>query len=229
MKVLSGLLCASALLLQVTSAARAEEQAGEFREVVALECHDPSPQALELFGKISDLIGYQGRRITYCKTSAVRFAKAEYLQTAIKPHPYIKWKKQPVIEPYIHYNSRYINQMEYLSGTRYSGVAIMAYQIGQLHISEHERAKKLAGMAPEISHHPEYFMALALARMGAKTADLKAAQRVMYSVWNDLYDLRSEERIDEVVQGWRDGGGEAVAMEELAGLSMSVSDDLQIW
>lgn len=229
MKTLPGFLLVVLLALQAMSAAHAEGDSSEFREAGLLDCHPPSAQALEMFDRISGLLGYQGRRITYCKTSEVRFARAEYLQTSIKPHPYIKWKKLAVVEPHIHYNSRYINQMEYLSGTHFSGVAIMAYQIGYLHVAEHERSRKLTGMEVEITHHPEYFMAYVLAKMGATAADLKAAQRVMFSVWNDLYDFRIDERLDEVVLGWRDGGGAAIAMEDLAGLSMSMSDDLLTW
>lgn len=181
------------------------------------ECQPATPYARERLDKVLALLDYKGQPITLCRTSLVPTIVAWARLLSWQPHPYKAWQKVPVTELRISYNPLFMRQMEAGSSNKHLLHAVMAHEVGHLirkHVDVQNPAK---GFKPtwEQNVQADYYSGYILARLGADANGLQSAQLLLYGMWEDLEHPRAMDRINSLVQGWHDAGGEEVTPEML--------------
>lgn len=181
------------------------------------ECQPATPYARERLDKVLDLIVYKGPSITLCRTSLVPTIVAWAKLVSWQPHPYKSWQKVPVTELRISYNPLFMRQMEAGSTNKYLLHAVIAHEVGHLIKKHVDFQNPSRGFKPtwEQNVEADYYSGHILARLGADASDLQSVQLLLYGMWEDLEHPQAMNRIKNLVQGWHDGGGEAVTPEML--------------
>ncbi|OGT22117.1 MAG: hypothetical protein A2V90_04270 [Gammaproteobacteria bacterium RBG_16_57_12] len=191
-------------------------------------CQAPSEYAQTQLQKILDIIT-PAKGIHFCETGDILHARGMLKQTGEVPHPYISWKKVPVLEPFVFYNADLLNQMDSTSGTRFTSLAIIAHEIGAVLKQNNESDKSNVVTLPDEGSVADYYSGYVLARLKADTADMKAAQHVLFSIWNEIHSEKAYQRLQSAVRGWLEGGGVQLAVDDLKQVTPTLYSEVDKW
>lgn len=187
----------------------------------------PSQYALHQFQRTMNVSGYQGSPIylfaSYFVQNAVAASKAIYkpFQPNVLSH----------YERYLIYNPNFMKHMEFSSGSEYTTLSIFAHEIGH-HFYGHADVSNYWGLTLhpwEKETQADYYSGFVLAKLGAQPKDLETTQRLIFSMWPSETHPDSFNRISSIVKGWKDGGGVAVAVDDLMLIYNKITNEMNRW
>lgn len=134
-------------------------------------------------------------------------------------------------ERYIIYDLNFMKDMEFRSGNKFVTLSIFAHELGHHFYRHTDFANPW-----NIFIHPhdkeclaEYYSGFVLAKLGAKPADLEAAQRLFFTMRSSDTHPDSFNRISWIVRGWRYGGGVGNVADSLPSIYAKIMEELKRW
>lgn len=195
------------------------------------DCQPGSPHAAAQLQKVLKTLDYQGKPIGLCRSSLVPGIVSWTKLVGYEQHPFISYQKKPVVELYITYNPTFMDQLESLSRNKYATLALLAHEVGH-HIEQHPAfgaPTEALSWSWQKEADADYYVGQTLARLQADPADLQATQIMLFTLWGDLAHPLALSRIQNLVDGWKSGGGAPVAVEELDSLRAIMMGDMARW
>jgi len=179
-------------------------------------CAPASRHAQQTLEYVTQQLNYQGEAITLCRSTSLPTLAAWSKLLRLEQHPYVNWKKQPITKPYISYNPIHLEQLEQTHGKQIV-YALLARQVGH-HIKEHtDYQTPLAGLDPAPAHTAiaDYFAGFILAKQGLTSAQLAAAQQLIFNLseYPEVTILKQRQKI--LLQGWKRGGGATTILTDI--------------
>lgn len=180
------------------------------------ECGAPSEHAQKRFQEAMRLVGYQGEAIEMCRSAHVPTAVAWTKLQGYKSHPYKTWEKYPVTQVVLAYNPMFMALVE-ATGNRRLLNAVLAHELGHV-IKGHLSYKDVRGALDpswEREIEADYYVGLAMAKMGLAPIDLQEVVVMQFTLWSDINHPDTIKRLQSLVQGWTAGGGKPVDPSDL--------------
>ncbi len=218
MKTTQLMLTCALLLVQLNSHAATAKAENIIDSIKPFDsCMPASAHAQQALKQITELLDYQGEAITLCRSTTIPTMAAWSKLRYMEKHPYISWKERPVTTPHISYNPNYLRQLEEARGEVVTQ-ALLARQVGH-HIKKHtDYQTPLAGLAPTPAQvtTTDYFVGVLLARLGLNGEQLAQAQDALFNLAEQPGEELLQQRQEQLLRGWIEGGGEPTTLPEIA-------------
>jgi len=107
---------------------------------------------------------------------------------------------------YILYNPKFISAINSASGNNWSGISIIAHEIGH-HLNGHTLTNM--GSRPDIELEADEFSGFVLNKLGADLSDAQAALTIAASQKASHTHPAKRDRLAAIATGWRNAGGQA--------------------
>lgn len=111
---------------------------------------------------------------------------------------------------YILYNPKFISQINYASGTNWSGISILAHEIGH-HLNGHTLQK--GGSRPDLELEADEFSGFVLNKLGADKKDAQAAMNVAASQKSSHTHPARKDRLVAISDGWNNASAQIAKTE----------------
>ena len=105
---------------------------------------------------------------------------------------------------YILYNPKFISAINSASGNNWSGVSILAHEIGH-HLNGHTLTNM--GSRPDIELEADEFSGFVMNKLGANLADAQAALAIAASLKASHTHPARKDRLTAIATGWKNAGG----------------------
>ncbi len=218
MKTIQFILACTLLLVQLNSHATTAKTDNIIDSIKPFDsCLPASTHAQQALKQITELLDYQGEAITLCRSTTIPTMAAWSKLLRMEKHPYVSWKKRPITTPHISYNPNYLRQLEGARG-EVIAQALLARQVGH-HIKKHtDYQTPLAGLAPTPAQETttDYFVGVLLARLGLSGEQLAQAQDALFNLAKQPEEGILQQRQEQLMRGWIEGGGEPTILPEIA-------------
>lgn len=199
--IVVSLLCASA------QAATTSAAGGVFdpRSV----CEPGTEHAHQQLTRVLQLLEYGGENITLCRSNDVPLLYAWSRLIGYEQHPYIGWKRTPVISHHISYNPAQLSQLRDDNLI----AALLAQQVGHLIKGHAGFDRPFSGFVASTTENAEadYYTGLVLARAGLSEAVILQTLKDFLVLVSALDGEDIGARIRALLDGVQAGGGPSLS------------------
>ena len=151
-------------------------------------------------------------RMSAAETGAIKVIQRILGVVGLKPNFEVRAANVPnaaavILEGkrYILYNPKFIAAINSASGTNWSGINIIAHEIGH-HLNGHTLSSM--GSRPDIELEADEFSGFVLNKLGATLVDAQAAMTIAASQRASHTHPAKDDRLTAIESGWRNAGGQ---------------------